>query len=98
MSDLPDGKTVSAALNLMASLGKKGKGQEILLAIREATRKNGKILEEVQLKLAKVGDIQAREAAVAKREVEADAAIAERDRMRAAFTAATQPIAEAKSL
>jgi hypothetical protein len=85
MSELPSGKTTAAALQLMASLGSSGKGRETLLAIQTAIVKNGKILEQVELKLAKVGDIQAREAAVAKREELADAAIAKMAAMEAAF-------------
>ena len=84
--DLPDKKTLAAALALVTVLGTdKSKGTEILTAIREATVKNSKILEQAQLKLAKASDLVAREAAVAEREIKADAAIKELAEIRAAY-------------
>jgi hypothetical protein len=90
--DLPTQRVIGAAIDLMATLGKEGKGKEMLLAIQAATKKNAKILEQAQMALAEAGDLGARERAVAVREKLAEEAIQEQQRMRAAFYAYSESV------
>jgi nucleoid-associated protein YgaU len=90
---LPSGDVLSAAIALMTSLGRdEGKGRDLLLSLQAVTAKNEKLLADANLKFAQAGNLAQREKDVAAREEIAERAIAEQQRMRAAFYAASESL------
>jgi hypothetical protein len=92
----PSNADLKGALGLLSTLGNKGKGREILENIKTAMAKNEKLVDLVNLRLAKLADTEQRQSDLAKREELADAAIAKMAAMEAAFNSYQVDLAAGK--